>query len=68
MANARFSRGSGVYTCSDCGKQTRDTGAGEAPLGLCKTCMQIAELYNSFQDGEITLEEYEAQSSLLRGS
>jgi len=40
--NRRFQRGSGVYTCHCCGKQTRDTGNGEAGLDLCRACYEDA--------------------------
>ncbi len=50
--NRRFQRGSGVYTCGDCGKQTRDTGHGEADTGLCYRCMQNAEIENFVSDND----------------
>lgn len=57
MKHNRFSKGSGVYKCEECGKLTRDTGEG-AEVGMCSKCYQKAEWYNSFQDGDITEEEY----------
>jgi DNA-directed RNA polymerase subunit RPC12/RpoP len=49
--NRRFARGSGVYKCADCGKDTRETGSGESELGLCLECMQEGELINLVNDG-----------------
>ena len=51
--HARFGRssgGSGAYTCGECGKRTRDTGHGEAPLMLCKRCYVLASVYNVHDD------------------
>jgi hypothetical protein len=28
----------GMYTCSGCGKRTRETGEDESSVGLCKKC------------------------------
>lgn len=53
----RFQKGSGAYTCQDCGKLTRDT-SGEAGVGLCRNCYEAAEWYNYFQDGEMTEAEF----------
>lgn len=36
--NSKFRKGSGVYTCGNCGKQTRETGDGESSVELCKQC------------------------------
>lgn len=49
-AHDRFKRGSGTYRCPECGKQTRDTGHGEASVGLCKACYQAAEQANADSD------------------
>ena len=60
----RFKRGSGCYKCSDCGKQTRDTGEGEAGVGLCKRCYDLAGEYNVFQDGFYTFGEFERKTGM----
>ena len=62
----RFTKGSGKYTCQSCGKLTRDTGEGEAEVGLCAYCNACAEWYNSYQDHVITKEEYDAKVLELR--
>lgn len=46
----RFTKGSGVYTCDCCGRQTRDTGDG-ANNGLCSTCYDLAGYENMIMDG-----------------
>jgi hypothetical protein len=46
----RFKKQSGVYTCVDCGKQTRETGAGESTFELCRNCLNRAELSNEHSD------------------
>jgi len=56
----RFNRG-GCYTCRICMKKTRNTGCGEAGIGLCKKCMNIAELENALDNSEITLDEFNKQ-------
>lgn len=49
---------SGIYTCADCGKRTRDTGRGEAAAGLCANCFDAAETANLVNDGDLTAEEF----------
>jgi len=49
--NNRFAKGSGVYTCINCGKRTRDTGEG-AEVRMCKKCYQEAEEENARLDNE----------------
>lgn len=41
----------GVYTCEDCGKQTRETGASESNVSLCVDCYENAGLENEHSDG-----------------
>lgn len=48
--NRRFKRGSGVYTCHRCTKQTRDTGKGEAQFDLCADCFEIESMENQHSD------------------
>ncbi|KKL04669.1 hypothetical protein LCGC14_2613770 [marine sediment metagenome] len=36
----RFQKGSGVYTCSFCGKETRETGYGESGSEACRSCFE----------------------------
>lgn len=56
MANNRFGR-NGAYVCAECGKLTRDTGSGEAGVGLCRHCLEVAEYVNSVNDGDLDIEE-----------
>jgi hypothetical protein len=60
MKHNRFSKGSGVYKCVECGKLTRDTGEG-ASIGLCGKCYLKDEWYNSLVNEKITEEEYNAK-------
>lgn len=48
--NARFQRGSAVYTCAVCKKQTRETGDGESSTGLCRRCFDMAGRENEIAD------------------
>jgi hypothetical protein len=50
--NDRFKRGTGTYTCEDCGKLTRDTGLGEAGCRLCAYCFEKASAENGLADAE----------------
>lgn len=56
--NDKFQKGSGSYTCTSCGKRTRETGKGEGDLGLCAYCYLSAEIDNGMSDGHYTREEY----------
>lgn len=57
--NRRFAKGSGVYQCMGCGRSTRETGGGEADLGLCRQCLEQDYALNALNDGEITKDEYD---------
>jgi hypothetical protein len=48
--NSRFQKGSGVYTCRDCGKKTRETGNCESGVDLCAACYEDAGLENDHYD------------------
>jgi hypothetical protein len=39
-----------VYTCSVCGKKTRETGDGESSCNLCKKCYYEGGLENEHSD------------------
>jgi len=64
--NARFEKGSGVYTCDFCGKKTRETGCGESSVHLCVYCYELGGIENSRDDGELTQEEFEAEKAALQ--
>ena len=64
MSN-RFTAGSGTYKCSECGKQTRETGYGEADLGYCAFCLRGYYLDNELSDGHITEEQYNVTLTAL---
>jgi len=49
--NSKFQKGSGVYTCMICEKQTRETGQGESQFCLCAPCMEISQTENGHSDG-----------------
>lgn len=58
MAN-RFKRGSGCYTCVDCGKRTRATGRGDNEhVKLCEDCYDRAGDENSVADGLLSVEAF----------
>ena len=54
---SKFQRGSGVYTCRNCNKTTRETGEGEAGLELCANCFYEGGLENEHYDGYHNAEE-----------
>jgi hypothetical protein len=51
----------GMIVCDLCGKQTRETGAGESQFKMCRFCIEECELENEYSDGHITEEEYNAK-------
>ena len=57
MAYNRFKKGSGVYTCSCCKQQTRDTSGDAVHCGLCSECYEVAGWVNSVSDGVEGAEE-----------
>lgn len=59
MNNNKFKKGSGVYTCSCCGKQTRETGLSESLNSLCAYCLEEGEWENALSDGDIDQAEYD---------
>lgn len=49
--SSRFAKGSGVYTCNCCGRQTRSTGRGDNEnLKLCAECYELAGYDNQVSD------------------
>jgi hypothetical protein len=49
--NSRFQRGSGVYTCTSCRRQTRSTGRGDNEnCDLCVECFEISGIENQISD------------------
>jgi hypothetical protein len=59
----RFKRGSGCFTCSDCGRRTRATDHGDnAHCELCPDCYEVAGILNSISDNpSFTAEQVQAQ-------
>jgi len=51
-----FQKGSGVYTCLMCGKQTRETGNGESSCKLCSACYDRSGWENHHSDEGHTAE------------
>lgn len=49
-----FHRGSGVFTCTSCGRRTRNSAAAMCgALGfekMCEECYELAGIYNTFQN------------------
>lgn len=48
--NRKFQKGSGVYTCINCGKQTRETGDGESSVEMCAACYELGGMENMHSD------------------
>lgn len=47
-----FTRGSGVYACRVCNRNTRDDGCGDSVgVRLCTQCYELSGLENIVQDG-----------------
>lgn len=52
--SSRFQKGSGVYACRCCGRNTRYTGGDGAGVKLCDECFELAGEENSLSDsGEL---------------
>lgn len=48
-----FTKGSGCYTCTMCGRKTRDDGNGDSVhCGLCSQCYEYSGLENEMLDYE----------------
>jgi hypothetical protein len=71
----RFTHGTGLYACQNCGRQTRDTGRGDNEgVKLCVQCYELAGYENMLQDGrefsdsdKHTVNEYLRQLSTFIG-
>lgn len=48
--NNRFARGTGMYVCAVCKKQTRQTDPDSAGVGLCGLCYEVAGIENQHSD------------------
>jgi hypothetical protein len=48
--NSRFQRGSGVYSCQSCKRQTRASGGDNEDVRLCFECYEISGLENQISD------------------
>lgn len=48
--HSKFRRGSGCFTCAECGKRTRDVNGQNGALELCPLCQSKAECGNSLSD------------------
>jgi len=65
MANTRFRRGSGVYTCNCCKKQTRDVNGDAVHCNLCAECYEVAGCENEVSDGHDGAQERLEEASEL---
>jgi hypothetical protein len=62
----RFERGSGVYKCANCGRNTRSTGRGDNEInGTCAECFDLGGLENQMSDDGET-PELLAEAEALR--
>ena len=59
--NSRFRRGTGCYTCSSCGKRTRNTGDQSLGSTLCPRCWEESGDENMVQDGMMTQAEFDVK-------
>lgn len=48
--NRRFQQGASVYSCSLCGRRTRETGSGESQLEMCVDCFNLCSYDNEHND------------------
>lgn len=66
MKNAnRFAKGSAVYTCGCCGRQTRSTGRGDNEHArLCADCYDLGGVENEISDNGETPELLKEQERL----
>ena len=60
-----FTKGSGVFTCKVCKKQTRNVD-GNANVGMCNYCYEESGLENELNDGHISREEYQKRIAELK--
>jgi hypothetical protein len=71
----RFTKGTALFHCNNCGRGTRDTGRGDNEgVGLCEQCYELAGYENQLQDGKEfsdsdkhTVNEYLRQLSTFVG-
>ena len=64
----RFVRGSGLYKCECCGRNTRSTGRGDNEnVKLCAECYDLQGLENARQDGCFET-EYESTARMIYAS
>jgi hypothetical protein len=52
-------RGSGFFTCVDCGKMTRETGEGESETHTCARCLEICSWENVLDNSDKDSPEYQ---------
>jgi hypothetical protein len=50
----KFAHGSGCYTCTVCGRKTRQTNPDAAGLRQCAECYEVGGLENAVSDGHDT--------------
>lgn len=58
---SRFQKGSSTYSCTVCGKLTRDTGDGEDMLHQCADCYESGGDANAVADGHMSEAEFVAK-------
>jgi hypothetical protein len=57
MANDRFKRGSGVFQCRHCTRQTRDTNGDNGRAELCEDCYDGCAQDNGYCDTSDPIEK-----------
>ncbi len=62
----KFHHGSSTFKCDSCGVNTRRVG--DAPVGTCEFCYELAGIYNMLQDGQFEeLAKFESDVNQLTG-
>lgn len=54
----RFARGSAVFTCRSCKRQTRETSRDHAQTGNCEDCFELAGIENTLLDADDPAETF----------
>jgi hypothetical protein len=57
----RFVKGQSVYTCTCCGRKTRQVGTGDCEnVEMCFDCYELTGIENGYNDGNLEIQKYAA--------